>query len=214
MKQMGRTDQQERRLAAQARRWPPRPRAIDQGATARRRRETRAGQGQGSALNGPSPDARGASGSRRDRAAWRSAAADPHNAGTREHRARTPDASTPPSSRRANRSSSLRAPDLRPPAPRPWAPRARTRPRARASGHARPAGHGRSAGSSPAAASSPRDALATPAARTPARACRRATPASAPARCARRSAAARRSCAKGRAQDIAAQTLQPRPIVR
>ena len=38
-----------------------------------------------SALTGPSPGARGACGSRRDRAAWQSAAADPHNAGTPEH---------------------------------------------------------------------------------------------------------------------------------
>ena len=45
----------------------------------------RAARGRDSALTEPSPGARGASGSRRDRAAWRSGAADPHNASTPEH---------------------------------------------------------------------------------------------------------------------------------
>ena len=49
----------------------------------------RAARGRDSALTGPSPGARGVSGSRQDRAAWRSAAADPHNASTPEHQSRT-----------------------------------------------------------------------------------------------------------------------------
>jgi len=76
-RQMTRPDQHERRLAAQARRRPPRPESIRA-----RRRGTRVGWGRGSARRKPSPGARGASGSPRDRAASRSAAAGPRNAGT------------------------------------------------------------------------------------------------------------------------------------
>lgn len=116
-------------------------------------------------LSGPSAGARGVSGSRRDRAAWRSGVAGPRNASAPAHQSRTPDAAKWPNSRRANRSAPFcprMCPSrLRPaPAPRPWArvPRARTRPRAPASGRARPTGHGKSADSFPAAASSPPDA--------------------------------------------------------
>ena len=79
-RQMNRVAQQQRCLVAPARRRPPRPESIRT-----RRRPIRVGRGQDSALTGPSPGARGACGSRRDRAAWQSAAADPHNAGTPEH---------------------------------------------------------------------------------------------------------------------------------
>jgi hypothetical protein len=126
--------------APTARRRPPRPESIRA-----RRRQTLVGRGRGLALSPSSPGARGASGSRRDRAAWRPGAAGPHNSRTPERQSRTPDASRRPSARRANRSSplclgcALRACDQRP-APRPWAraPRACTRPRAGASGRAQP----------------------------------------------------------------------------
>ncbi len=86
-----------------------------------RRRETRAARDRGSAPSGTERGARAASGSRRDRVAWRSAAAGPHNAGTPGHQSRTRGASKLPSSRRANRSSPLCPPHLRPAAaPRLW----------------------------------------------------------------------------------------------
>lgn len=81
--------------APTARRRPPRPESIRA-----RCRQTLVGRGRGSALSPSSPGAQGASGSRRDRAAWRPGAAGPHDA-------RTPDASRRPSARRTNRSPPL-----------------------------------------------------------------------------------------------------------
>lgn len=56
--------------APTTRRRPPRPESISA-----RRRQTLVGRGRGSALSPPSPGARGSSGSRWDRTAWRSGAA-------------------------------------------------------------------------------------------------------------------------------------------
>ena len=98
----------------------------------------RARVGRGSARSGPSPGARGACGSRRDRAAWRSGATGHRNWDTPEHRWRMPGASKRPRSRRARWTALRPRPDPRPAAAWTRARPGRIRPRARASGPGKP----------------------------------------------------------------------------